>query len=198
MMPHKVRLTIESDDFSHFWALLSYGFKLEVNVGCSLFDMLCKQIGINENYLNEKVQTVFLNGKAVDNFYDENVHDASVIALSSAMPGLVGAVFRKGGILAPMRSENVSHKETEPMNHHNIGHVILKLFNLIASDLGADFYQQGICIEGQHFSRYIQLKQAVLEKRCKKITVNGKDCTIGDLFSLCRPQADILLIVNAV
>ena len=198
MMPQKVRITVGLENFFHFWVLLSYGFKLEVQVGCNLFDMLCNQIGIKEKYLNEKVQTVFLNGKVVDGFYDVNVGVDSVIALSSAMPGLVGAVFRKGGVLSSMRSEHVPHKESESINNHNIGLVTLKLFNLIASDLGADFYRHGIYIKGQHFIRYIESKQAVLEKICRKIIVDGKKCESGDLLIICRSEADIVLFVNPV
>jgi len=197
-LTQKVQITIEQESFSLICALLSYGFKLEVQVGCSLLDMLCNKIGINEKYLNEKVQTVFLNGKVVDDFSDEIVKDESVIALSSAMPGLVGAVFRKGGILASMRSKHIPQKKHESINNYSIGHVTLKLFNLIASDLGADFFRKGICIKGHHFIRYVKSKQALLEKVCKRIKINGEKHEAVDILLICRPEADIVLLVNSV
>ena len=62
------------------------------------------QLGISESYLNERVQTIFLNGRAVDDLFGEVVGNNSTIALSAAMPGLAGAVFRKGGMLSSLRN----------------------------------------------------------------------------------------------
>lgn len=191
----KVHVLLEKDRLGVFWALLSYGFKLDVQIGGSLLDLLICQIGINESYLNEKVQTIFLNGKVVDDFSAEIIEDDSVIALSSAMPGLAGAVFRKGGILSSMRSEHVSNLENIVITKHK-GQVTLKLFNLIASDLGADFYKKGVCIKGTHFIRYVKSKQPLIEKICKELVLDGKKYDIGALLFLCRPEADIVLTVN--
>ncbi len=191
----KIQVSIEKKRFSAFFALLSYGFKIEVEIGNNLFDLLICQIGINERYLNEKVLTIFFNGKVVDDFSSEIVKDESVIALSSAMPGLAGAVFRKGGILSSMRSEQASTLENIVITKHK-GQVTLKLFNLIASDLGADFYKRGVCIKGTHFIRYVKSKQSLLEKICKQFVFDGKKYEIGDLLFLSRPEADIVLTIN--
>lgn len=193
----KIHVFLEADNLSVFWSLLSYGFKFDVQIGNNLLDLLICQIGINESYLNEKVQTIFLNGKVVDDFSAEIVNDESVIALSAAMPGLVGAVFRKGGIFSSMRSGHASSLEDTVIKKHK-GQVTLKLFNLIASDLGADFYKRGICISGIHFIRYVKSKQFLLEKVCKQLVVDGKRHKIGGLLFLCRPEADIVLTVNSV
>ena len=192
----KIHVFLEADDVSVFWSLLSYGIKFDVQTGGSLLDLLICRIGINERYLNEKVQTIFLNGKVVDDFNAEIVKDESVIALSAAMPGLVGAVFRKGGILSSMRSEHLSQPECKPIKSQK-GQVTLKLFNLIASDLGAGFYKRGICISGKHFIRYVKSKQTLLETICKQIVVDGKRHEVRDLLFLCQPEADIVLTVNS-
>lgn len=41
----RVEFNIESGDISVFQGLLAYGFKLKVNIGGSLYDLLCRQIG---------------------------------------------------------------------------------------------------------------------------------------------------------
>jgi hypothetical protein len=192
----KIQVSIEEKSFSAFFALLSYGFKLEVQIGCSLFELLVRQIGINESFLNEKVQTIFLNGKVVDDFSVEMVKDESVIALSAAMPGLAGAVFRKGGILASMRSEHASHQQINAITKHK-GYVTLKLFNQIASELGADFFKKGICVKGKHFIRYVESKLSLLETVCRQLRIDGKQYEIGDLLSCCQPEADIVLTINS-
>ena len=191
----KIQVSIEENHFSAFSALLSYGFKLEVQIGCSLFDLLVRQIGINESFLNEKVQTIFLNGKVVDDFSTEIVKDESIIALSAAMPGLVGAVFRKGGILSSMRSEHAYHLQNNAIAKHR-GHVTLKLFNQIASELGAGFYQKGICVKGKHFIRYVESMQSLMKSACRQLSIDGKKYEIDDFLSCCQPEADIVLTVT--
>jgi hypothetical protein len=190
----KIQVSIEKDHFSAFFALLSYGFKIDVQTGGSLLDLLIHQIGINESYLNEKVQTVFLNGKVVDDFYAEIVRDDSVIALSAAMPGLVGAVFRKGGILSSMRSEHTSSMASVVIKKLK-GQVTLKLFNHIASGLGGDFFKKGICVKGKYFLRYVTSKQSLLKTVCRQLIIDGKQYEIGNLLSLLQPEADIFLTV---
>jgi hypothetical protein len=195
-IPQKITLFLNADDYSAFWALLSYGSKIEVTVGCSLFEVLVRQIGISENYLNEKVQTVFLNGKVVDDFFDETVKNDSVIALSAAMPGLAGAVFRKGGILSSMRSGQAVIIASAVVSKQK-GEVTLKLFNMVASDLGSDFFKKGICIKGKDFIRYVHWKQSHLESICRRLEIDGRRYEIGDLLSLCRPDRDILLTIHS-
>jgi hypothetical protein len=196
-LTQKIQVSIEENHFSAFFALLSYGFKIDVEIGCSLFDVLVRQIGINESFLNEKVQTVFLNGKVVDDFSVEIVSDDSVIALSAAMPGLVGAVFRKGGILSSMRSEHTSSMESVVIKKLK-RQVTLKLFNHIASGLGGYFFKKGICVKGAHFIRYVKSKQSLLKSACRQLIIDGKQYEIGDLLSLLQPEADIVLTVTPV
>jgi len=57
----KICVSVEEDKLSVFRALLSYGFKLDVQIGGNLLDLLICQIGINESYLNEKGIEVDLN-----------------------------------------------------------------------------------------------------------------------------------------
>ncbi len=84
-LAQKVNISLNANYFSAFWALLSYGFKIDVQIGRSLFDLLVRQVGIKESYLNEKVQTVFLNGNVVDDFSAEIVKNDAVIALSTPL-----------------------------------------------------------------------------------------------------------------
>ncbi len=192
----KVQISIENDNFSAFWGFFSYGFQLNIEVGCSLSDLLCRQIGISETYLNDRVQTIFLNGKAVDNISGEILKDESVIALSAAMPGLVGAVFRKGGILSSMRS-GINNQTPEKAVILHKGRVTLKFFNLIASDLGSGFLKKGIHVKGDHFIRYLDWKLPLLKSVCRSVIIDGKKYEIDDVLSVCRQDGDVFLFINS-
>lgn len=195
----EIRLTVDANNGAVFQELLAYGFKLHVQPGASLFDLLCYQVGIREIYLNDRVQTIFLNGQAVDDLRDEFVKDRSVIALSAAMPGLAGAVFRKNAILSPMRTIPRSKPKPTPGQTHltaSSGYVTLKLFNLIASDLGVTFFKQGILINADHFIRFVKRRLARLQSVCRSLTINGKQCKVEELFSVCRTEGDVRLFIT--
>ena len=49
-----------------FFQLLGHGFYVNVQTGCSVKELLCNQLGIHEDYLAQRIQTIFLNAKVVD------------------------------------------------------------------------------------------------------------------------------------
>jgi len=71
-------------------------------VGCSIRDLLCGQLALQDEYLDNRIHTFFLNGKAVDDVDSTLVTGGAVLALSSAMPGIMGDCLRKGGLYALM------------------------------------------------------------------------------------------------
>ena len=192
-----IQIDIESRDLSVFWGVFAYGFKLTIHPGITMHDLLCRQIGITETYLIERIQTVFLNGKAIDDIFDKTVKDKDVIALSAAMPGLVGAVLRKGGILSPLRSDYASEQNTGTLSNRP-GQIRLKLFNLIASELGSDFLKQGIRINGDHFIGYVKGKRLTLKSVCRKVVIDGEKYEVDDILTVCRPDGDVFFSVNSV
>ncbi len=72
------------------------------------------------------------------------VHPGDVITLSGAMPGLAGAILRKGGVLAGMR-HSISAQNEEAVETKSKW-VTVKLFNLVIDDLRTLFLGQGIVL----------------------------------------------------
>ena len=64
--PSKLHLcmTITAESVPRFFSLLSAGFSFIVKAGCSINDLLSQEFGIPEAYIDDRVQTIFLNGKA--------------------------------------------------------------------------------------------------------------------------------------
>jgi len=131
-----------------FYRLLSKGFRISFNPGGSIKNLLCKQLGIEETYATKRIQTIFLNGKAVDDIKRAIVTDGSTLALSAAMPGLAGAVFRSGGKYSAMRA-SISHSNNEERSYAESGLLQLKLFNLVAREIGDAFLHRGILTSGK-------------------------------------------------
>jgi len=90
----KLCIVITDELLPRFFKLLEQGFFVTTTTGCSIKDLLCKQLSIDEEYLDKRIQTLFLDGKPVDKVEKAYLHNEATLALSGAMPGLVGATLR--------------------------------------------------------------------------------------------------------
>lgn len=130
-----------------FVRLFQRGCRVRVRLGRSVEATLLEELQVPSKTLAERVQTIFLDGLAVDDPKKALVREGAVLALSSAMPGLVGATFRKGGYYAPLRMRRP--EEGEAMGEGaGEGMITLKLFNLILGELGPGFLRRGVWLEG--------------------------------------------------
>ena len=92
-------LHFHKDLIAAFFPLLQQGFYIEFSDG-NIQHLLCRICEMSPDDLRCLIQTLFLNGKPVDNMAKVYVRDGDCLALSAAMPGLVGATMRSGGPLA--------------------------------------------------------------------------------------------------
>ncbi len=141
----KVKAQISPNMLSCFFPLFQQGITVEVETGCSIKELLCGQLGIDNAYLEERITTIFLNGKPVDDCTTAIVGDGAVLALSAAMPGLVGAMLRKGGFYTAMRSA-ITYRTPSADSIRANGHIRLKLFNSIMEEAGPLVLRRGIII----------------------------------------------------
>jgi len=135
-------LTLEKTLIPFFYQLLSKGFVINARTGCTIKELLCVQVGIKDDYLEERIQTIFLDNKTVDDVNSAVILEGSILALSAAMPGVLGATVRKGGWYAPMRRQ-ISQDKDIASDTNIKGEITIKLFNLIAKELGPLFLEQG-------------------------------------------------------
>ena len=133
--------------------LFGHGVSLNCLVGCTIRELLCRQFGIDADYLDNRIQTIFLNGKAADDVDKTRIAPNSVLALSAAMPGLAGATLRKGGHLSAMRSR-ISHTPASDSYCMTQGRITLKLFNLVQNELGPMFLAAGVGIPAAVFTSF--------------------------------------------
>ena len=152
---HYLSLEVSAKMVPLFFQLLGHGFRLNVQTGCSVKELLCVQLGIHEDYVTQRIQTIFLNAKVVDEADAAIVHDDATLALSGAMPGLVGAILRSGGFYAPMRSQ-ISHEMNSQSSDSATGKITLKLWNLVVKELGPTFLERGVWVQGKEVQLLIE------------------------------------------
>ena len=77
------------------------------------------------------------------------------MAISGAMPGIVGAMMRIGSPYAPMR-ESITERDKDITVTGKPVFVKLKLFNVILKDLGGGFIFSGITLDSGDILRIIK------------------------------------------
>ena len=173
-------LTVKPDRMSLFSPLLGQGFTLKIRTGISVRDLLCRQIGVSDDYLDKRIQTIFLDGKVVDNVDTAVVHKGSSLALSAALPGLAGATLRRGGAYAAMRCQ-ISHKNNTADDSDGNGTVMLKLFNLVALELGPMFLKQGIWVDGKNLENFFQRVPDFFWDGCLAVEIDGSSQDVREI-----------------
>jgi len=166
-------LCLEDDLIPRFFQLLQKGFIVKAHVGCSIKTLLCEQLDLSPDYLEERIQTIFLDGKPVDDVNIATVKQGSTLALSAALPGLVGAMLRKGGYYAPMRDQ-ISYREVTTSEPLQEGIIFLKLFNLTLKELGPTFLKRGVWINGEDLSDFFKRQPDDFWSAFKAARVDGK------------------------
>lgn len=167
-------LVLEAENVKHFFPLLQRGFMFKARVDCSIKAILCEQVGLNPEYVEDRVKTIFLDGKTVDDMDSAVVKDGSTLALSAAMPGLVGAILRRGGHLALLRSQATYREENKPSSPRE-GLVVLKLFNLIVEELGPLFLKAGIFVRGGDLKGFFLSLPEEFWVGCKTAKLDGQE-----------------------
>ena len=172
--------------------LLQRGFLVHVNGATSINNLLKKLPGFDQEYITSKIQTLFVNGLAEDDTIRELVA-GDTLALSAAMPGLAGAIFRKGGQHASLRSiprPKAVSREQAP------GFITLKLFNVIATDTGPQLLAHGIYIQGRILARFLEKQAHRIQPLVQAITCNNNSVTIQVLAKTIREQEIIHLTIS--
>jgi hypothetical protein len=189
-------LVVKEEMVPIFFQLLGHGFSLNVQTGCSVKELLCRQLGIPEDYLNERIKTIFLNSGVVDDLSSAIVNEGSTLALSGAMPGLVGAILRRGGFYASMRSR-ISYDQNKPPSVPQAGKITLKLLNLVVKELGPAFLEQGIWFNGGGLQEFIKHHLEELKAGGAANELDGEPVEINNLLGLDWDDQTVFLQVRS-
>ncbi len=140
-------LTLGCAEVRTFKALLQRGVALRV-VPRSVLGFLVRDVGLTPEYVQQRITTVFLDGQVVDVLEDAMLREGSRLALSAAMPGLVGATLRRSGPYAAMRAEITRATEHE-VHARSAGTAVVhvKLFNLLLDEIGPLLLDRGVLLE---------------------------------------------------
>ena len=158
--PPLLTLNLQPAAVAGFASLLQHGILFAIDGPVPLVPFLLSVPGFSEDYIERTVQTIFINGVAADSL-DRDLAAGTTLALSAAMPGLAGAIFRRQGIHASLRSRPRDSKHPAPGDAS--GFITLKLFNQIATDRVADLLAATILVTGKSWYDFVAMRTALLQ-----------------------------------
>ncbi len=180
-----------------FTQIFLNGFNIQIRSGISIKEVLFEVLGLDDHYIEHRIQTIFLNGKTVDDINTSRIQNDSTLALSAAMPGLVGATFRRSGRYASMRKQ-ISHKrvKSSALSENDTTYITIKLFNLIAKEIGPICLSKGVVIKGRDLRDMISLIQKKAMEDFGEIYMDEKPIDLDQLLITAKDEENIFLLVN--
>jgi hypothetical protein len=169
--PH-LRFVIEDNLIPTFFLLLQQGVTVKAGVGCSVRMFLDKEMGVTPDILKQ-IQSIFLDGRPVDDIDSAVVKNGSLLAVSAAMPGLVGATLRRGGVYSSFRS-TITYRETDGQYVQGEGFVQVKIFNLLMKTLGPALLRRGVFEKSTELMMFLKGQSGDYWKGCRQVLLNGK------------------------
>lgn len=156
---------------ARFLLILQRGFMIKTRVGRSIQEFLRKEMSLPDDTI-ERIQSVFLDGRPVDDLGSALMRDGSTLALSAAMPGLVGATMRRGGKYSLFRG-SITYREGGVACEAEEGMVRLKLFNLLLDELGPVFLRKGVLVAPSDLAEFLGGQSADFWHGCRFVALNG-------------------------
>ena len=171
-----------------FSSLLQHGILYAVDKPVHICEFLLALPGFSADYLAKNVQTVFINGSAADSL-DRFLGCGGTLALSAAMPGLAGAIFRRQGLHGSLRSRT---EDKVHSGNSGPGFITLKLFNSIAVERVPQLMAQGILIDSQAFLDFAGRRENLFQPPVQMVFA-GKPLQYAEMFTTLQ-QTPLLKI----
>ena len=164
-------LDLAEKQIADLFLLLQKGFFVSACVGCTINDFFIEQLGLSPDYIQSRIQGIFLDGKPADDIETAIIRDGARLTLSGTMPGLVGIALRRGP-LAVFR-HSITHREAGDYGYSGEGFVQLKLLNLLMKDLGPELLKKGIYIPSLDLADYLDNLPTGFWQECKSVSLDG-------------------------
>jgi hypothetical protein len=191
--PPILEIRVRADSINRYTAILQTGVSVETPGPVSIGVFLHRLPGFTMDYIDKRVQTIFLNGSAIDDLETPLTGAHPVLAISAAMPGLAGAIFRRNSMHAALRSES-DHPTMSSAQSETVT-VTLKLFNMIATEKGAGILARGVgCTRAQladFFTDHPKLVASITQS-----FLAGQAVDRDDLMQRLNRLDDIHLIIR--
>ena len=140
----------------------------------------------------EKIQSIMLDGRPVDDIGTAVIHEGSTLALSAAMPGLVGATLRRGGAYSSLRSA-ITYHETGNACVPGEGWVNIKIFNLLMAELGPNLLGKGVLVRAVDLFGFLAEREKEFRHGCS-VMLDKRSVYVGTLVDAGLGNAEKIFL----
>lgn len=191
---HSCKIAVLPEKIEGFTSILQAGITISCRAGTSVGTFLHDLPGFDLKYITERIQTIFLDGSAIDDLDKQLQEKEHVLALSAAMPGLAGAIFRKNSICAALRAQKADSDDIKHQRHEQI-RVHLKLFNMIAREKGEEILGYGYVFKGKYLLEFFQSRSHLLAN-IVNFSVDDEDIGNTQYLTIFQPDELYHLVVT--
>lgn len=138
------------------------GFGVVARPGRPLRETLTQDFGLCPDCVEERIQTVFLDGSPVDDIDQDSAHSGCTLALAAAMPGVAGIAMRRGSPVGVFREGVTHHADTADMSNTAGAEqtepfaLTLKLFNSVAVECLANVLAKGVEVRAARLAELME------------------------------------------
>jgi 3'(2'), 5'-bisphosphate nucleotidase len=142
---HTLTITARPEALLALTPILREGVGIGLRPGLNLRQTMIQDLGFCPTCVEERVQTVFLDGSPVDDIDADHAVPGCTLALAGALPGVAGIAMRRDSPVGVFR-EGIAHDiaQAEAATGTGLLPVTLKLFNTVALECLAAVLEQGV------------------------------------------------------
>ena len=174
-----------------FSTLLQSGFLVAAEPADTIGTFLTRLPGFTDDYVQREVQTIFLNGTATDDLQTPISGKQPTLAITTAMPGLAGAIFRKNSPHAPLRTTRIDDTAADAAP---LCKVTLKIFTTIGKEMGPGLLRRGIDVKAADLDSFLSYRPSLLG-HIDEIRIEGRKCTREEMLNFLKSSQTIHLSV---
>ncbi|MBS3755446.1 MAG: hypothetical protein KGY56_07070 [Desulfobacterales bacterium] len=179
--------------------VLARGIRYQAPAGIPVNEFLTQHLRLDADFIQNRIQTIFMEGQAVDRPEETRIIKPCSLGLSAAMPGLFGAAFRKEGQYRAMRrSYNAGRSGPDNSESGSTVPVTVKCFNQVAEAIGNDLLGRGVCMDAGDFLQFWNSQRSLLEPGCLGVWMDGAQIDPGQVADrLGETTGDVVLKTHA-
>lgn len=190
----KVKLYGRKEFFYVFFSVFQEGVFVKTELGLNVRETIKNIFEISDEFIKRKISTILLDGKVVDDIEGAKIKEGSILALSGAMPGLVGATMRTHSVYESFR-EAITYKEEEGFCSVKTGVFTIKLFNILIGELVPKLLKKGIILQKERLKELLE-KEEKIKHYIVSVWINGNEIEpFMVIESISKKDMDLIELV---
>ncbi len=188
----ELHLTVAPGAVRRWRMALHSGFCFRIPAGLTVRGLLTDELGMDADYVENRVRTVFLGGRPVDDIDAARVHHGAEMTLSTMLPGVAGITMGRGNLIAAYRAD-ITYSEDAAEQDEGRTVIFVKLLNFLAPETGHLFLARGIGLDATAWNRVVPDRDAAFWDGTSRALLGGAVC---DPAALAPPAPGVVRYVT--